>query len=389
MFFLKKEIKKPAKRGWNYIFILAVLFAIIMAAGAGISGFLDWQQYKPVIEEKIGAALGRKIVIKGQLTGMLFPVTTLTVRDIRIANVPGGRAEYMAKIGAVELSLSPLSLLSGNLDINHITLEQPEIFLEAYADGGNNWQFSGADGAAPSSAADSGKQSGDFGLRPMITLRDIAIEDAKVDFWQQKTGQSQSFNRLTIKSAFNLSERTGTIRLQGQFRNAPLVLALDFAPMTEQRMTLSAKAGWKSFAITFNGWGTDFLLPAPPPFSAEGDWQLTLPSDTPIIIQGFVQAKPQEFELTKITAAAAGSTITGDASVKFLEPPVVDAKLSIDKFDLAAWQKTLACHSPLPPMRMPNQNPPRRPRIKIWACAAISISASKHSPCGRILSCPG
>lgn len=342
MFFSKKEIKKPVKKGGNYIFILAAVFAIIMAAGAGVSGFLDWQQYKPIIEEKASAALGRKVVIAGELTGMLFPVTTITVRDIRIANAPGGRAEYMAKIGAVELSLSPLSLLSGKVDINRISLVRPEIFLEAYRDGGNNWQFSGADGAATASGATTGAGGTDSGLRPMLVLRDIAIDDAKIDFWQQKTGHSQIFDKLIIQAGLDLTDRTGKLRLEGQYRAEPLVLELDFAPAAPNTMTLSAKARWQNFAITFNGRGADFLASPPPPLSAEGDWQLTLPADTPITIQGFVQANAQELNLEKITAAIAGSTITGDASVKLLEPPVVDAKLSLDKFDPTAWQKTLA-----------------------------------------------
>ncbi|MDB5490164.1 MAG: hypothetical protein JWO78_13 [Micavibrio sp.] len=66
---------------------------------------------------------------------------TLSINGLRLANADWGTEPDMARFDGLEASLDPWPLLHGRVFIHHITLTNPQLFLERNVDGIGNWHF--------------------------------------------------------------------------------------------------------------------------------------------------------------------------------------------------------------------------------------------------------
>lgn len=138
------------KAALGVVAVLVLLVAALLVAPS----FIDWNNYRPQIAQKIGEATGREVTLAGPLTLAILPAPTVTARDVRVANVPGAAEPDMIRLAALDLRLALLPLLSGRVVATSVTLDRPTIELEKFADGRNNWTVAKAEpAAAPEPAA--------------------------------------------------------------------------------------------------------------------------------------------------------------------------------------------------------------------------------------------
>ena len=123
--------------------ILAAL-ALLVAALFLVPPFLDWERLKPGIAERVEAATGRRLWIDGEIAVSLLPAPTLTLANLRLANLPGARAPAMARIESIDLALALGPLFGGEIAVTSLELVAPVVELERLADGRPNWLFAGA-----------------------------------------------------------------------------------------------------------------------------------------------------------------------------------------------------------------------------------------------------
>ena len=75
---------------------IALLVLVIVVIGAVLAAplYLDVNQYKGKIEKTASEMLGRKVVIDGNISVSLFPTTSLSVENVKVANIKGGKASH-------------------------------------------------------------------------------------------------------------------------------------------------------------------------------------------------------------------------------------------------------------------------------------------------------
>ncbi|MFU1981311.1 AsmA family protein [Bordetella hinzii] len=141
--------------------IILVLLALPAVFAVAV-GNLDWNRFKPTINEKVTAAIGRPFAIRGDLsvswdrqpqeTGWRawLPWPRITASDIMIANAPWGRAPALATLERATFTLAPLPLLTKHVVIRQVQLSHPSADLERQADGTANWVFVMPDTGEPS-----------------------------------------------------------------------------------------------------------------------------------------------------------------------------------------------------------------------------------------------
>jgi uncharacterized protein involved in outer membrane biogenesis len=140
------------RRTGRRILIVLVLIVIVLPVAAALAAFLtfDPNAYKTQIAAAVAQATGRDVTIAGPLAVKLSWVPTLTARDVRLGNIPGGSAPIMAQIDEIETRVALLPMLQHRLEIQDLVLRHPTVLLERTADGRPNWLFQPAAPAGPS-----------------------------------------------------------------------------------------------------------------------------------------------------------------------------------------------------------------------------------------------
>jgi AsmA protein len=129
--------------------IIGIVVAVVILAALALPFLINANQFRPVLEERLTAALGREVKI-GDLKLSLFSGGA-SASDVTIADDPAFSKEpfVRAKALAVGVALWPL-IFSRRLNVTSLTIDQPEIALSQSASGA--WNFSSLGGKAPGNA---------------------------------------------------------------------------------------------------------------------------------------------------------------------------------------------------------------------------------------------
>lgn len=121
------RVSRFVRRGLG---ILA-LAAVLVAAGALLTVGLSWKDRSRIVAHRASAALGLEVGITGGIELQFFPELQFEARDVTVANLPGRPSPHLAEIGMLELEISYLGLLRGQLEIDALELEQVRIWIES------------------------------------------------------------------------------------------------------------------------------------------------------------------------------------------------------------------------------------------------------------------
>ncbi|MDA0787642.1 MAG: AsmA family protein, partial [Proteobacteria bacterium] len=207
---------------------LAVLVAVIVAAAFVGPFFVPADSIKADIAREVAKATGRNLAIDGALKFRILPAPGFSAKGVRLSNAAAGSAPDMLslKAAAVEVALFPL--ITGNIQVSRIVLSNPDILLETYSDGTNNWTF------APAANADSGAAGGgnaaatdDVGgsSAPAVRLDNLVVEDGTLVF--RTPDSSERVEDINI--AFGAGSLKGPFRADGMVSARGISIGVDMA----------------------------------------------------------------------------------------------------------------------------------------------------------------
>ncbi|WP_233843227.1 AsmA family protein [Dyella sp. 2HG41-7] len=163
--------------------ITGVVLALVVALVLFIALF-DWNRLRPLINDKVSAAIGRPFVIEGNLTAAwqrepsepgwraIVPWPTFTANDIHIDNPSWTKQPQFVRLDALRLRISPLPLLIHHIYLPFVQLVGPHLDLERDNKGEANWELTLPQSSTPSPWS--------FTLGTIqFDKGDIALDDAK------------------------------------------------------------------------------------------------------------------------------------------------------------------------------------------------------------------
>jgi uncharacterized protein involved in outer membrane biogenesis len=162
--------------------VAGVAIALIVVVLAALWLLLDVNRYRPQIQTKVEEQLQRKVTLGNMKLGF-FPVR-FTVQDVTIAEDPSFTSSFpFTQAKQLDIRVSLMPLLSGNVQINSIDLQEPSV--ELIRNGKGVWNFASlAKGTAPGApnpapdTAPASKPSSGFSLgRLSIRGGKIAMTD--------------------------------------------------------------------------------------------------------------------------------------------------------------------------------------------------------------------
>lgn len=116
-----------------------LLPTLLLALAAGAAALLLTVQQERLRDYAAGwlsAALGRSLRLDGELQLALWPVPRLRLEDVRLANTPWGRADWLLELAALELRPA---LAEGRVLVRELRLLRPVLNLEVSGSGERNW----------------------------------------------------------------------------------------------------------------------------------------------------------------------------------------------------------------------------------------------------------
>ncbi|MDQ6965447.1 MAG: AsmA family protein, partial [Mariprofundaceae bacterium] len=211
----------------------AAIFGALFLAFTGLVVYLktlDFNSYIPLIQQEVQKATGRTLSIDGRMDVIVSLHPSLKVQGVHLSNAPGASRARMMDVERMEIEISLLPLLSGELLVEHVTLIRPDILFEKLADGSDNWTFNGesVDVAASTTAEAS---AGSPGMLPRVSR--LIIKDAKMGFRDAADGKLHSLDipELELWEGNVSGDNRLHLRTYGTFDKLPLKLQGSIAPV--------------------------------------------------------------------------------------------------------------------------------------------------------------
>jgi uncharacterized protein involved in outer membrane biogenesis len=200
---------------------LAVLVVVIVAAAFVGPLFIPADSIKGDIAREVAKATGRNLSIDGNLKFRILPAPGVSVSGVRLSNAADGSAPDMLRLKAAAVEVALFPLITGNIQVSRIVLSEPDILLEQYADGTNNWTFTPSPEAA--SSAPSGSDDVAAGAKesqiPAVRFDNVVIEGGTLVF--QTPDSTERIEDINVS--------LGAASLKGPFRANGNVNARGFA----------------------------------------------------------------------------------------------------------------------------------------------------------------
>ncbi|EMG37732.1 putative protein involved in outer membrane biogenesis [Desulfocurvibacter africanus PCS] len=130
-------MRKPFKIG---LIIFGVLVALVIVAALVLPMIVDPNQYKGRIAQEIQKATGREFVIAGDIDLSVFPWLGVEIGRMHMANAEGFGDEPMIAVENAEVRVKLLPLLSRELIVDTVVIQDPVIRLAKNEQGRTNWQ---------------------------------------------------------------------------------------------------------------------------------------------------------------------------------------------------------------------------------------------------------
>ncbi|WP_434054787.1 MAG: AsmA family protein [Roseibium sp.] len=116
--------------------LVIMLVAIVLI----VPLFLPKDEIKRQVVEQVDKRLGWRVRLDGPVSLSLFPGFTLDARDIGLSGEAGADGIEFAKADRMEFGLAWGGLLSGNIQVTGISLDNPDIYLEVGPSGSTSWE---------------------------------------------------------------------------------------------------------------------------------------------------------------------------------------------------------------------------------------------------------
>lgn len=322
--------------------LIGVGAAVGLVIGLGFAAplLVDLNDQKPRITQLIEDATGHRVVLGGDIRFTLLPAPAISVANIRIVGPAGtdvaAASPDLASVDAINLRLSLLPLLGGNVEVADVRLTRPRIVLDeamladvtASPDAGSATTGVGA-------ASDGGGS---------IAVQRVVIEDGSFE-WRPASGPGQRIE--AIEATLSAPSLAGPFTLNGGASYGGMPVMLDAAVGRighDEPVGYDLKLGLAGAAVTLGGI-VDLAGKAGPALNGKmrltvddaaafaGLTGIVLPLHGPISAEGMVTATTKRIAVDDLAVGIGESRGRGNLTVDLAEVPAVSLKLRMPRLD--------------------------------------------------------
>jgi AsmA protein len=209
------------------------LLILLIAAIIVIPLLVDVNHYKPQIEAKVQEATGRSFKIGGDIGLSVFPWVGVSLSDLELGNPQGFKETDLLKVGDFEARVKLLPLLSRQVEIKRVVLQDPQIVLVKNKDGRTNWDFKSAStksAPAPEAKSKTNDTSSGFGLQS-LTAEEIAVKNGTLTYIDHTSGKRQDVSEINLALSDVSLERPVKLSFSTRINNQPFKIEGTAGPL--------------------------------------------------------------------------------------------------------------------------------------------------------------
>ncbi|MBZ5538311.1 MAG: AsmA family protein [Acidobacteriia bacterium] len=171
--------------------ILGIVVAIIVLAVVAVWGLLDVNRYRGRIQAELQERSGREVTLGDMSLGLLPP--RFHVENLWISEDPkfGGHQPFV-HAQRLDVSVHLLPLLSGNLEMDSLDLQQPQVELVKNGQGVWNFASLGSGRSQIASPGSASAQPPSGGSTPSFTLGQLVVHGGLVAITDVQKGEART-----------------------------------------------------------------------------------------------------------------------------------------------------------------------------------------------------
>ncbi len=232
------------RKGAKTILLLAGAFIIVaLVAVVFVPALVDVQRYRPLIEKKLTEATGRPVELEGEMRLSLFPWVGASVQDLRVGSLEGFGEKDLLRAKSFKAHVKVMPLLSGDVQVDSIVLDKPEIYLEKRKDGEVNWKGpkSAAVGtgapapdreAVPQPAEVTPQPAEDRGFRlQSLAIGELLLKDGRVQYIDAVKGSRTVISDCTVKVRDISLDRPLKVEIAAVADGRPVAMSGEVGPV--------------------------------------------------------------------------------------------------------------------------------------------------------------
>ncbi len=236
------------------LIVVAAIVLLIVAAPFLIPVIVDLNDYKPRIAEAVREATGRDLEIGGEISYALLPAIEFSVSEVRLSNAPGMPTPEMLSLGSLRAKIALWPLISREVVIESLVIEELSLFLEVAEDGRQNWVFEAADET-------------EGGLPEINDLRlgDVRLERGLVSYIDSRSGQAVQARDINVTVALADIASALTVKVRATVNDEAVIadLSVDSPAKVLSRERFAVTAALRSERLSAGLDGTVQQAPVP------------------------------------------------------------------------------------------------------------------------------
>ncbi|WP_334175810.1 AsmA family protein [Pseudoxanthobacter sp.] len=417
--------------------IAAAIFVALLLVLWGLPHVLPVERMRGEIGNRLSAALGHPVAIRGPISLSLVPRITLSAGDVSVGDLGAGDGTEALALEGVRVGVRLAPLFTGTVALSDVTLIRPKVRIVFGPDGRTNWAV-----AAPAAGGDSigalvdnptgaaapdghipaapGAEQTPLAAFAALPLGTVQVVDGEVSVRDDSRGIREDLTAidltLTAPAGDRLADaegrflwngadtsltaglgapgdrsRTGDVPFSLALTSGPLNIAADGTAYSAGRLlTGTAKVSGNSLGAVLARLG--IAVPQAPAFGA-------------FSVSAHADIRADDFDINEIaidlTGLRAGGALRG---VMGRERPAVGVRLAIENLALSAFRGPMPAGSPAAagqaappqeeaaasqtPLSWPNRTPSGmklpQPRPQRGGRIATGASAGAPAPSGPI-----
>ncbi len=209
--------------------IRAATLVALVGLALVVPSFIDWNNYRQQIRSALTDATGRDVAIEGGISFQLLPSPALSAEAVTIASMDGVESPYLASLNRLDVNVALLPLITGEIKVLSLLLDEPDIYLETLADGQNSWEFAidGPEGASNEEGA-------------ALSVNDFIIQNGDIHYINRQTDQDVSVAGLSARIKANNVNGPFDATLAFTYQDTPVQIKAEMSEWFDgQRIPLS------------------------------------------------------------------------------------------------------------------------------------------------------
>lgn len=261
---------------------VAVVLVLLIGAVVALPSLVPADKIKDEVVAQVKAATGRDLTIAGKVSVSAFPSLGVEVSNVALSNPAGFSTKDLVRLGALDVKLKLMPLLSGKVEVDSFVLVDPVITLEVDRKGKANWVFdtpaakTAAKAETAKETAPSSSSGGSAGLGDIV-LGDVRIQNGKLSYIDGPAGTREDVDGInlavSLKSLDDPLSVKGALTWRAKAIDLGLNVAKPRALMDGKSSSADIMVNAETVKLSFKGDASGGAVPG-----AKGALELSVPS---------------------------------------------------------------------------------------------------------------